>query len=99
MKGLLAEHSAGRCWQGVDLATVTELAAKILDLFRKTVKSKGEADIAATSLYKEFEGEGPHEMIQDAIRYLLDRDFIAPHSYSLTAKGMVKRVGSEESTT
>jgi len=80
---------------GVDLASVRELAARILDLFRETAKSKGAAEISATSLYKAFEGEGSHDMIQDAIRYLLDRDFIAPHSYSLTAKGMVKRVGSE----
>jgi len=79
---------------GVDLATVRELAARILDLSRETTKSKGAADISATSLYKAFEGEGSHDMIQDAIRYLLDRDFIAPHSYSLTAKGMIRRVGS-----
>lgn len=77
------------------MATVRELAARILDVFRETAKSKGASDIPATSLYKTFEGEGSHDMIQDAIRYLLDRDFIAPHSYSLTAKGMVKRVSSE----
>ena len=80
---------------GVDLATVRELATRILDLFRETAKSKGDAEISATSLYKAFEGEGSHDMIQNAIRYLLDRDFIAPHTYSLTAKGMVKRVDSE----
>jgi len=67
----------------------------MLELFRETAKSKGDAKISATSLYKAFEGEGSHDMIQNAIRYLLDRDFIAPHTYSLTAKGMVKRVDSE----
>ena len=77
------------------MSTVRELAARILDLFRETAKSKGAAEISATSLYKAFEGEGSHDMIQDAIRYLLDRDFIAPHTYSLTAKGMVKQVDSE----
>ena len=84
-----------RYWLGVDLATVRELAARILSLFRETAKSKGAAEMSATSLYKAFEGEGSHDMIQDAIRYLLERDFIAPHTYSLTAKGMVKRVGVE----
>ena len=79
-----------------NVATVRELAARILDVFRETARSKGAAHISATSLYKMFEGEGSHHMIQEAIRYLLERDFIAPHSYSLTAKGMVKQVGSEK---
>ena len=77
------------------MITVKEIAARILDVFRETAKSKGAAEISATSLYKMFEGQCSHNMIQDAIRYLLDRDFIAPHTYSLTAKGMVKQVDSE----
>jgi len=35
----------------------------MLDLFRETAKSKGDAEISATSLYKAFEGEGSHDMI------------------------------------
>ena len=89
------KNGAVHYWSGVDLATVRELATKILDLFREKARSKGAAEISATSLYKAFEGEGSHDTIQNAIRYLIERDFIAPHSYSLTAKGMVKRVGSE----
>lgn len=78
------------------MVTVKEIAGKILDVFRATAKNKGAAEISATSLYKTFEGQCSHNMIQDAIRYLLDRDFIAPHTYSLTAKGMVKKVSAEK---
>jgi hypothetical protein len=81
------------------LATVPELAARILDVFRKEAKSRGAGEIPTTHLYESFESEATHDMIQAAIRYLLDRDFIAPHTYSLTAKGMVKQVGTERRQT
>ena len=84
---------------GIDLATVKDLATKILDLFREKARIKGAAEISATALYKAFEDEGSHDTIQNAIRYLIERDFIAPHSYSSTAKGMVKRVGGEREDT
>jgi hypothetical protein len=80
------------------LTTVPELAAKILDVFRKESKSRGASEIPTTHLYATFEREATHDMIQASIRYLLDRDFIAPHTYSLTAKGMVKQVGTERKT-
>lgn len=80
--------------QVVDLITVPELAGKILMLFREKTKSKGSGDISATELYRSFEGVCSHDTIQAAIRYLSDRDFIAPHTYSLTAKGMVKQVST-----
>jgi len=80
---------------GVELATVPELAARILQVFREKTKSKGSGEITATFLYETFEKAGSHDMIQAAIRYLLERDFIAPHTYSLTAKGMVKQVSTE----
>jgi hypothetical protein len=63
-------------------------------MFRETARSRGLGEIAATSLYTAFEHEASHDLIQRAIRYLVDRDFIAPHSFSLTAKGMAKRVDS-----
>jgi hypothetical protein len=59
-------------------------------MFRQKARSKGSGEITVTYLYDAFAGAGSHDMIQAAIRYLLDRDFIAPHTYSLTAKGMVK---------
>ena len=78
--------------QVIDLVTVPELAGKILTLFREKTRSKGSGEISATDLYRSFEGVCSHDMIQAAIRYLSDRDFIAPHTYSLTAKGMVKQI-------
>jgi hypothetical protein len=80
------------------LATVPELAGRILDAFRERAKSKGSGEITLTHLYDAFAEAGSHDMIQAAIRYLLDRDFIAPHTYSLTAKGMVKEIDSERKT-
>lgn len=84
--------------KGVNLATVPELADRILELFREKAKTKGTAEITATNLYEAFGGDYSHDLIQAAIRYLLDRDFIAPHTYSLTAKGVVKKIstGKEE---
>jgi hypothetical protein len=80
--------------QVVTLVTVPELAGKILTLFREKTESKGSGEISATELYRSLEGVCSHDMIQAAIRYLSDRDFIAPHTYSLTAKGMVKQVST-----
>jgi len=74
------------------LATVPELAERILHVFREKARTKGTAEITVTNLYEAFGGEYSHDVIQTAIRYLLDRDFIAPHTYSLTAKGVVKKV-------
>jgi hypothetical protein len=81
------------------LATIPELAAEILDVFRERAKNKGSGEITATYLYELFAATRSHDMIQAAIRYLLDRDFIAPHTYSLTAKGMIKQVGMEREQT
>lgn len=77
-----------------DLVTVSDLAERILAVFRDAAESKGVGEITATSLYKTFGAEGSHDMIQQAIRYLMDRDFIAAHSYSLTAKGRMKSIQS-----
>ena len=77
------------------MATVPELAEKILAVFREKTKSKGSAEVSATELYRIFQ-DTPHDMIHAAIRYLSDRDFIVPHTYSLTAKGMVKQIATEK---
>ncbi len=90
---LRASGTHRRC--DVKLATVPEIAEKILTVFREKTKSKGSAEVSATELYHMFQGVS-HDMIQAAVRYLSDRDFIAPHSYSLTAKGMVKQVRPDE---
>jgi len=78
------------------LVTVSELAERILAAFRDTASRKGVGEITATSLYDTFSKEGSHDMVQQAIRYLLDRDFIAAHSYSLTAKGRMKPATRQE---
>jgi hypothetical protein len=77
-----------------DLVTVSDLAERILAAFRDAADSKGVGEITATSLYNRFSKQGSHDLVQQAIRYLVDRDFIAAHSYSLTAKGRMKSVQS-----
>ena len=72
------------------MVTVDELAERILALFRNAADTKAVGEITATSLYNTFGKDGSHDMIQQAIRYLMDRDYIAAHSYSLTAKGRLK---------
>jgi hypothetical protein len=74
------------------LVTVSELAERILTSFRNAASTKGVGEISVTSLYSTFGREASHDMIQQAIRYLLDRDFIVAHSYSLTAKGRIKPI-------
>lgn len=91
----IKKNAVGYHTSGVGLTTIPELAARILSAFREKAKSKGSREISATHLYEEFAGVGSHDMIQAAIRYLVDRDFIAPNSYSLTAKGMVKKIDTE----
>ena len=76
------------------MLTVSEMAERILAAFRDAAKNKGVGEITATTLYDMFSKEGSHDLIQQAIKYLVDRDFIAAHSYSLTAKGRVKPIKS-----
>jgi len=80
------------------LPTVSELAERILLAFRDAAKNKGVGEITAASLYSTFSKEGSHDQIQQSIKYLLDRDFIAAHSYSLTAKGRMKPAKSTPET-
>jgi len=74
------------------LSSVKELAGKILTMFREAADKRETAEISTAALYKAFLSEASHDMVQRGIQYLLDRDFIAPHSYSLTAKGRMKEI-------
>ena len=79
------------------MSSVTDLAEKILGMFREAAQRKESAEISTADVYKAFLNEASHDMVQRAMRYLVDRDFIAAHSYSLTAKGRMKNVKSPES--
>jgi hypothetical protein len=70
---------------------VQALAEKILDFLHEEEERRGRLNTPITVLYKVFEKEATYEMVQQAIRFLVDRDFIAPFSYSLTAKGRRQR--------
>jgi len=61
-------------------------------MFREEAGRKETAEIFTTEVYKTFLDEASHDMVQRAMRYLVDRDFIAPHSYSLTAKGRLQNI-------
>jgi hypothetical protein len=80
------------------LTSVKELAGKILESFRQAARNSEQADIPVASIFGTFLKESPHDMVQGAIEYLADRDFIAPFSYSLTAKGRKEslKTGEEE---
>jgi len=80
------------------LSSVTDLAERILVMFREAAQRKETAEIDTAMVYKAFLNEASHDMVQRAMRYLVDRDFIAAHSYSLTAKGRMKNVRTPEST-
>ena len=80
------------------MSSVTELAQKILNMFRAEAGRKETTEISTSAVYKTFMNEASHDMVQRAMRYLVDRDFIAPHSYSLTAKGRVQNTKSTEDT-
>jgi uncharacterized membrane-anchored protein YjiN (DUF445 family) len=69
------------------MVEIRRLAEELLDFLHKEDEKRGRSNIAIATLYKAFEKEAPYDAIQRAIRYLVDRDLIAPSSYSLTAKG------------
>jgi len=62
------------------------LADEILGFFYEADK-RGRLDVPMASLYQTFEKHASYNVVQRAIEYLVDRDLIAPTSYSLTAKG------------
>ena len=69
------------------MVEVRSLAEKILSYLHEEHDRRGRFSTTIATLYKTFEKDAPYEMVQQAIRYLVDRDLIAPFSYSLTAKG------------
>ena len=69
------------------MVEVRILAQKILDLLHQQAENKGHLSVSITDLYKAFEKEASYDVVQQSIRFLADRDLIAPFSYSLTAKG------------
>ncbi len=73
------------------MVEVKVLAGKILDLIHESEQRLGQVNVPIATLYKTFEKEAPIDLVQQSLKYLVDRDFIAPFSYSLTAKGRVER--------
>ena len=73
------------------MVEVKVLAEKIFDFLHVEEARAGHPNIPIATLYKAFEGEAPFDLVQQAIRFLADRDLIAPFSYSLTAKGRRER--------
>ena len=69
------------------MVDIRELTEKILELLHEEEEKRGRTNVPIASLYKTFEKDASYDVVQQAIRYLVDRDLIAPFSYSLTAKG------------
>jgi len=68
------------------MVEIKKLAEQILDFFHAEAEKRGRLNIPIATLYKAFENEGPYQ-VQRAVEFLVNRDLIAPLSYSLTAKG------------
>lgn len=65
------------------MSEVRDLAATILELLHK----RGLHEVSIASLYKSLEKKAGFDLVQGAIKFLVDRDLVAPSSYTLTAKG------------
>jgi hypothetical protein len=63
-----------------------KLAEEILIFFHEQ-DNRGKLNVTMASLYKAFEDKASYDGLQRAVSFLIERDFIAPYSYSLTAKG------------
>ena len=74
------------------MVEVKVLAEKILDHLHEAEERRGHANVPIATLYKAFEKEATYDLVQQAVKFLVDRDFIAPFSYSLTAKGRRERL-------
>ena len=73
------------------MVEVKRLAEMILDFLHEEEEKRGRLNIPVAVLYKTFEKEAQYELVQQAVGFLVDRDLIAPFSYSLTAKGRRER--------
>ncbi len=69
------------------MVEVKKLAEEILAFLHEEFEKKGHLDVPIAALYKRFENEAAYDVVQQAVKFLVDRDLIAPFSYSLTAKG------------
>lgn len=69
------------------MVEVRKLAEEILACLHEEYERRDHLSTSLAALYKHFEKEASYDLIQQAIRFLSDRDLIAPFSYSLTAKG------------
>jgi hypothetical protein len=78
------------------MVEVKQLAANILDFLHEETEKRGHHEIPIASLYKTFEKQATFDMVQQAVKFLVDRDLIAPSSYSLTAKGRRERLKTED---
>lgn len=76
------------------MVEVRILAEKILGFLHQHAKNRGHLSVSIADLYRAFEKEASYDVVQQSIRFLVDRDLIAPFSYSLTAKGR-RTLGSE----
>jgi hypothetical protein len=65
------------------MVEVRDLAATILELLHK----RGLHEVSIAFLYKSLEKQASYDLVQSAIKFLVDRDLVAPSSYTLTAKG------------
>jgi len=64
-----------------------KVAENILAFLHDEFEKRGHLHIPITTLYKAFENEASYEIVQQALGLLVDKDLIAPYSFSLTAKG------------
>jgi hypothetical protein len=69
------------------MVEIKKLAEQILKFLHQEEEKQGHLNVTLASLYKAFENEASYDVVQSAVRFLSDRDLIAPFSYSLTAKG------------
>jgi hypothetical protein len=69
------------------MVEVRELAARILAILHDEAEKSEDHEVSITSLYKTLEKQFTYDDVQRAIKFLVDRDLIAPSGYSLTAKG------------
>jgi hypothetical protein len=69
------------------MVEIRRLAEKILEFLHDEAEKRGRLDVPIAAVYKIFEKEAPFGVVQQAIEFLVNRDLIAPSSYSLTAKG------------
>jgi len=70
----------------LSMVETKKLAEEILGFFHEADK-RGRLSVPMASLYSNFEKEVSYHAVQRAVEFLVERDLIAPLSYSLTAKG------------